>query len=74
MITYDQEISQQRQKGERLCTTLQPCRSVATRYDKLKATFLAFVTLALLMIMGSVTKLLIYALDLQSKFISIDRA
>jgi transposase len=36
---------------ERLFTTLQQCRRVATRYAKLTATFLAFVTLALISIM-----------------------
>jgi transposase len=51
IIVYDKEQYKQRNKVERLFNKLKQCRRVATRYEKLKATFLAFVTLALIVIM-----------------------
>jgi transposase len=51
IIVYDKEPYQQRNKVERLFNKLKQCRRVATRYEKLKATFLAFVILALMIIM-----------------------
>jgi transposase len=51
MILYDKEQYKQRNKVERLFNKLKQFRRVATRYEKLKATFLAFVTLALIIIM-----------------------
>ena len=47
----DQERYQQRHKVERLFTKLKPFRRVATRYEKLKDHYLAFVTLARIVIM-----------------------
>jgi transposase len=51
IIVYDKEQYKQRNKVERRCNTRKQFRRVATRYEKLKATFLAFVTLALIIIM-----------------------
>ena len=51
IILYDKEQYKQRNKVERLFNKLKQFRRVATRYEKLKATFLAFVTLALIIIM-----------------------
>jgi len=51
IIVSDQEQYKQRNKVERLFNKLKQFRRVATRYEKLKATFLAFVTLALIIIM-----------------------
>jgi transposase len=51
IIVYDKEQYQQRNKVERLFNKLKQFRRVATRYEKLKATFLAFVILALIVIM-----------------------
>lgn len=51
IIFYDKEQYKQRNKVERLFNKLKQFRRVATRYEKLKATFLAFVTLALIIIM-----------------------
>jgi transposase len=51
IILYDKEQYKQRNTVERLFNKLKQCRRVATRYEKLKATFLAFVTLALIIIM-----------------------
>ena len=50
-IGYDPEGYQQRHQIERLFNQLKPFRRVATRYEKLKANFLAFVLLALIVIM-----------------------
>jgi transposase len=50
-IVSDKAPYQQRNKVERLFNQLKQCRRVATRDEKLKATFLAFVTLALMMTM-----------------------
>jgi len=50
-IVYDKERYKQRNKVERLFNKLKQFRRVATRYEKLKANFLAFVTLALIVIM-----------------------
>jgi len=50
-IVSDKEQDKQRNKVERLFNKLKQFRRVATRYEKLKATFLAFVTLALIIIM-----------------------
>jgi transposase len=51
IIVYDKEQYKQRHKVERLFNKIKQFRRVATRYEKLKATFLAFVTLALIIIM-----------------------
>ena len=51
IIVDDKEQYKQRNKVERLCNKLQQCRRIATRYEKLKATFLGFVILALIIIM-----------------------
>ena len=51
IMVYDKEQYKQRNKVERLFNKLKQFRRVATRYEKLKATFLAFVTLALIVIM-----------------------
>ena len=51
IIVYDQERYKQRNKVERLFNKLKQFRRVATRYEKLKANFLAFVTVALIVIM-----------------------
>ena len=51
IIVYDKEQYKQRNKVERLFNKIKQFRRVATRYEKLKATFLAFVTLALIIIM-----------------------
>lgn len=50
-VVYDQERYKQRNKVERLFNKLKQFRRVATRYEKLKANFLAFVTVALIVIM-----------------------
>jgi transposase len=51
IIVYDKEQYKQRNKVERLCNKIKQFRRVATRDEKLTATFLAFVTLALIIIM-----------------------
>ena len=51
IIVYDQERYKQRNKVERLFNKLKQFRRVATRYEKLKANVLAFVTVALIVIM-----------------------
>ena len=51
IIVYDKESYKQRNKVERLFNKLKQFRRVATRYEKLKANFLAFVLLALIVIM-----------------------
>lgn len=51
IIVYDQERYKQRNKVDRLFNKLKQFRRVATRYEKLKANFLAFVTVALIVIM-----------------------
>jgi transposase len=51
IIGYDTEQDKQRNKVERLLNKIKQFRRVATRYDKRKAMFLAFVTRALLVIM-----------------------
>ena len=51
IIVYDQEGYKQRNQVERLFNKIKQFRRVATRYEKLKANFLAFVTLALIVIM-----------------------
>jgi len=51
VIVYDQERYKQRNKVERLFNKLKQFRRIATRYEKLKANFLAFVVLALIVIM-----------------------
>jgi transposase len=51
IIVYDKEQYKQQNKVERLFNKLKQFRRVATRYEKLKATFLAFVTLTLIIIM-----------------------
>ena len=51
LIVYDQERSKQRNKVERLFNKIKQFRRVATRYEKLKANFLAFVIVALIVIM-----------------------
>ena len=51
IIVYDKEQYKQRNKVERLFNKLKQFRRVATRYEKRKATFLAFVILALIVSM-----------------------
>jgi transposase len=51
IIVYDKESYKQRNKIERLFNKIKQFRRVATRYEKLKANFLAFVLLALIVIM-----------------------
>ena len=51
IIVYDQERYKQRNNVERLFNKLKQFRRVATRYEKLKANVLAFVTVALIVIM-----------------------
>jgi transposase len=51
IIVYDPERYKQRNKVERLFNKLKQFRRVATRYEKLKTNFLAFVTVALIVIM-----------------------
>jgi transposase len=51
VMLYDKEQYKQRNKVERLFNKLKQCRRVATRYEKLTATFLGFVILALIVIM-----------------------
>jgi transposase len=51
LIVYDKEGYQQRHKVERLFNKIKQFRRVATRYEKLKNNFLAFVLLALIVIM-----------------------
>lgn len=51
IIVYDKESYKQRNKVERLFNKLKQFRRVATRYEKLKANFLAFVLLACIVIM-----------------------
>ncbi len=50
-LPYDRERYKQRNKVERLFGKIKPFRRVATRYEKLKTTFQAFVTLALIVVM-----------------------
>jgi transposase len=51
IIVYAKESYQQRNKVERLFNKIKQFRRVATRYEKLKANFLAFVIVALIVIM-----------------------
>jgi transposase len=51
MIVYDKAQYTQRNKVERLFNKIKQFRRVATRYEKLTATFLGFVILALIVIM-----------------------
>ena len=51
IIVYDKESSKQRTQVERLFNKIKQFRRVATRYEKLKANFLAFVIVALIVIM-----------------------
>jgi transposase len=51
LIVYDKEQYKQRNKVERLFNTMKQFRRIATRYEKLTATFLGFVILALIVIM-----------------------
>jgi transposase len=51
IILYDKEQYKQRNKVERLFNKIKQFRRVATRYEKLTATFLGFVILALIVIM-----------------------
>jgi transposase len=44
-IPYDKEQYKCRQKVERFFNKLKHCRRIATRYDKLSRTFLAFIHL-----------------------------
>lgn len=50
-IVYDKNRYKERNKVERLFNKIKQFRRIATRYEKLKANFLAFVTLALIVIM-----------------------
>jgi transposase len=51
LIVYDKDSYKQRHKVERLFNKIKQFRRVATRYEKLKANFLAFVIVALIVIM-----------------------
>src|SRR5512144_1950700 len=51
IIVYAKESYQQRNKVERLFNKIKQFRRVATRYETLKANFLAFVIVALIVIM-----------------------
>jgi putative transposase len=51
IIIYDKERYKERNKVERLFNKIKQFRRIATRYEKLKTNFLAFVTLALIVIM-----------------------
>ena len=51
IMVYDKAQYKQRDKVERLFNKIKQFRRVATRYEKRKATFLAFVTLPLIIIM-----------------------
>jgi putative transposase len=51
ILVYDKAQYKQRNKVERLFNKMKQCRRIATRYEKLKATFLGFVILALIVIM-----------------------
>jgi putative transposase len=51
VMRYDKEQYKQRNKVERLFNKIKQFRRVATRYEKLTATFLGFVILALIVIM-----------------------
>ena len=51
IMVYDKAQYKQRNKVERLFNKIKQFRRVATRYEKRKATFLAFVTLTLIIIM-----------------------
>jgi transposase len=51
ILVYDKESYKQRNKVERLFNKIKQFRRVATRYEKLKANFLAFVLLACIVIM-----------------------
>ena len=51
IIVYDKESYKQRNQVERLFNKIKQFRRVATRYEKLKANFLAFVIVALIVIM-----------------------
>jgi putative transposase len=50
-IIYDTEQYKLRQKVERFCNKLKQFRRIATRYDKLSRTFLAFIHLVAAWIM-----------------------
>ena len=50
-IVYDKQRYKERNKVERLFNKIKQFRRIATRYEKLKTNFLAFVTLALIVIM-----------------------
>ena len=45
-IDYEKDLDTLREKMERFCNNLQPCRRIATRYEKLSPTCLAFMHLA----------------------------
>jgi transposase len=51
ILVYDKAQYKQRNKVERLFNKMKQFRRIATRYEKLKATFLGFVILALIVIM-----------------------
>ena len=51
IIVYDKESYKQRNKVERFFNKIKQFRRVSTRYEKLKANFLAFVLLACIVIM-----------------------
>ena len=42
-LDYDKELYKQRNKVERFINRMKQFRRIATRYEKLKATFLAFI-------------------------------
>jgi transposase len=49
--SYEKEQYKLRQKVERFFHKLKPCRRIATRYDTLRRTLLAFIHLAAVWIM-----------------------
>lgn len=51
IIVYNKKRYKERNKVERLFNKIKQFRRIATRYEKLKTNFLAFVTLALIVIM-----------------------
>ena len=47
---YDKALYKERNRVERFFSRLKHCRRIATRYDKLAATFMGFVKLACIML------------------------
>jgi transposase len=47
---YDKALYMERNRVERFFSRIKQCRRIATRYDKLAATFMGFITLASIML------------------------